>query len=364
MSSSPHTVTRDKNQTLSVFFTNIRSIIPKRTALHSVLEDNSSDIVILTETWLKPDIEDKELFPAHLCYNIFRHDRPSRRGGGVLIAIKKNISSFNICLANHGLEFLCICISTSSSKVILGVCYRPPDCASSFHTELCSVLLNIKNRFPKADMLLFGDFNFPSIDWPNLSPGSSTASKLFLDMCLNLNFTQLVDKPTRSDNILDLVLTTSSDLVKSIHYCDGLSDHKVLHIDLSLPVLMKHPISKIIHDYNKADYASINHELTIFFNHFISKFYCRSVEENWVLFKSKINNLVHMFVPTIHIRSDTTNPWFTKTLLSLGNRKKRLFTKAKRTNTPQAWDAYNSALKAYTSSLRLSKKKILFSRLT
>lgn len=139
-----------------------------------------------------------------------------------------------------------VCICTPSSKVILGVCYRPPDCASSFHTEVCSVLLDIKNRFPKANLLLFGDdFYFPSIDWLNLSPGGSVASKLFFNMWLNLNLTQVVGKPTHWDNVLDLILTTLSDLVKSIPYSDGLSYQNVLHIGLSLPVLIKHSIYKI-----------------------------------------------------------------------------------------------------------------------
>lgn len=239
--------------------------MPKRAELHDVLEDSASDTVILTETWLKPDIEDKEIFPINFNYNVFRHDRSGQRGGGVLIAIKRHISSFGVCVLNNSLEFTCICVCTPSSKIIIGVCYKPPDCASSFHTDLCSLLVDIKGRFPKADMLLFGDFNFPFIDWSKLSSGGTAASKQFLEMCLTLNFTQLVDQPTRADNILDLILTTSPDIVKYIHYCEGLSDHRLLHITLSLPVIVNHPTSKIIQDYNKADYVSINRELTTFF---------------------------------------------------------------------------------------------------
>lgn len=301
--------------------------MPKRDEFHSVLEDSSSDLVILTETWLNPEIEDKELFPRNLDYKVFRHDRHGQRGGGVLIAIKSFISSFDICLANHDLEFTCICVCTPSNKVIVGVCYRPPNCASSFHTDLCSVLLDIRDRFPKADMLLFGDFNFPQIDWSNLSSVGSATSAHFLDMCLTLNLTQLVDKPTRLGNILDLILTTSPDLVKCIQYCDGLSDHRLLHVDLSLPTLTKHPISKTIHDYNKADYISINRELAIFFDNYVVHFHLRSVEENWTLFKTKMNHLVKMFVPTVRVRTDLGNPWFIKTLLSLRNKKKKTFCK-------------------------------------
>lgn len=77
-------------------------------------------------------------------------------------------------------------------------------------------------------------------------------------MCLTLNFTQSFDQLICSDNIFELILTTSPAIIKSIHYCDGLSDHKLLLIDLSLPVFAKYPISKIIYDYNGADYWPIN----------------------------------------------------------------------------------------------------------
>lgn len=53
---------------LSTSFTNIRSIFPKRTELCSYLQDSNSDILMLTETWLHPDIRDDEilLIPAIL----------------------------------------------------------------------------------------------------------------------------------------------------------------------------------------------------------------------------------------------------------------------------------------------------------
>lgn len=74
-----------------------------------------------------------------------------------------------------------------------------------------------------------------------------------------------------------------------------------------------------------------------------------------MLFKTKMNELVKIFVPTIRIRTDSTNPWLTKTLLSLRNRKKRPFAKAKRVDTTEVWEAYNSCLREYTRSLKLSK---------
>ena len=50
------------------------------------------DVVIVTETWLTPDILDKEIPPSG--FNLYRCDRPgTKRGGGVLVAIKTVIKS-------------------------------------------------------------------------------------------------------------------------------------------------------------------------------------------------------------------------------------------------------------------------------
>lgn len=51
----------------------------------------SPEILVFTETWLSPDIINSELFLNN--YRVYRTDRVNRRGGGVLLAMKKSISS-------------------------------------------------------------------------------------------------------------------------------------------------------------------------------------------------------------------------------------------------------------------------------
>ena len=54
------------------------------------------DVIILTETWLNEDFLTPTIFDCNM-YNVFRKDRCTKttrlkRGGGVLIAIRSNIS--------------------------------------------------------------------------------------------------------------------------------------------------------------------------------------------------------------------------------------------------------------------------------
>ena len=53
-------------------------------------------------------------------------------------------------------------------------------------------------------MIVCGDFNYTCINW-NLVHASMTSGQMFLDAILDSYLVQVVNKPTRGDNSLDLV---------------------------------------------------------------------------------------------------------------------------------------------------------------
>ena len=75
--------------TLNISSFNARSIVNKRLELQSHVALMNPDIIAITETWLHEGIADNEILPSS--YNVLRNDRGSR-GGGVLLAVKSNIS--------------------------------------------------------------------------------------------------------------------------------------------------------------------------------------------------------------------------------------------------------------------------------
>ena len=68
---------------------NARSLLPKVDELIANLSVNSVNLVAVTETWLNDDIEDNLV--SIRGYNIFRRDRPHRRGGGVCVHLSEHI---------------------------------------------------------------------------------------------------------------------------------------------------------------------------------------------------------------------------------------------------------------------------------
>ena len=72
---------------------NARSLLPKVDELIANLSVNTINLVAVTETWLNDDIEDNLV--SIRGYNIFRRDRPHRRGGG-FVYISLSISMLSV----------------------------------------------------------------------------------------------------------------------------------------------------------------------------------------------------------------------------------------------------------------------------
>ena len=68
---------------------NCRSIYNKALEFWNLVDTYSPDIIIRTESWLREEIGNTEIFRAD--FTTFRRDRHTR-GGGVFICVKKNLT--------------------------------------------------------------------------------------------------------------------------------------------------------------------------------------------------------------------------------------------------------------------------------
>lgn len=168
----------------------------------------------------------------------------------------------------------------------------------------------------------------------------------------------MVNQPTRGSNILDLILTSAPETVNTMLNIDGFSDHCLLQVTLNIQPPFSGIEHKKIRDYNKANYSKINSELETFYNDiFLPSSSRRDVNDNWMLYRDKLCALANHYIPLVSVKNDKTNPWFTKSIRQLRNKKKRLYRAAKRLGTSSAWEAYKNVLKIYCSTIKSAKQK-------
>ncbi|GBL95000.1 hypothetical protein AVEN_187508-1 [Araneus ventricosus] len=141
---------------------NVRGLRTKTVEFFSSVE---YDVICVTETWLCEGIDSWHLFDDR--YLVYRKDRgsssnSSRRGGGVLVAIKRCLSSRKLDVPGLDLEAIWISVKLNhSKKMFLCVVHFPP----SSHVDTYVKFFYCFEGFEFFDKILIcGDFNLSIYD--------------------------------------------------------------------------------------------------------------------------------------------------------------------------------------------------------
>ncbi|XP_072042942.1 uncharacterized protein [Amphiura filiformis] len=184
-----------------LFLTNARSLMNKFDELEILLKQtdiNPIDIAVVTETW-QPDRVDND-FLAVDGFNLFTTTRIEKRGGGVAVYSNENIPVETLPDIKVPDELECIWLRArphrlprAVSAIVICAVYIPPE--SPYQDLLIEHILTtldtLKSQHPELGIVILGDFNRL-----NINP-----------LCRAHSLKQVVDKPTRNDAILDLIIT-------------------------------------------------------------------------------------------------------------------------------------------------------------
>ena len=201
-----------------------------------------------------------------------------------------------------------------------------------------------------SNIILTGDFNFPSISWCNgsgqlsLYPPTygSELNNLFLDVVNDVGLEQFAPSPTRRESILDLVFYTYSN-ISDLSIIPGMFDHEavVFCVDMESKTTYN-KIEQKATLYHTANLESIKGDLSSFQTSFLeSDPYSRSVEQNWCDHKNAITVTVSKNVPHKTIHSHTTSlPWINKEIKRNMRKHKRLYIRTRKRNSSEDWNVY------------------------
>ena len=174
-----------------------------------------------------------------------------------------------------------------------------------------------------------------------------------LDLFDHHSLSQCVKEPTRNSNILDLVLTTSPDLIKSTIVCEGMSDHDLVITELDLKIKPPKKKPRKIFLFKRADVDRLRENISSNLE-VLRHTECESASELddlWIKFKSTILDAVEQNVPSKNMSGRWHVPWLTPCLKRAIRKKQRLYRKAKQLQAHESWAKFKNFRKATKSKL-------------
>ncbi|KAG0702385.1 hypothetical protein GWK47_002865 [Chionoecetes opilio] len=204
-------------------------------------------IISLTETHLTEEIREAEIkIPNFVPY---RTDRPKqKKKGGVITYVDDHFAARTQVLhseSNLYTESLVLYIK-DLDWVYINI-YRPPACPTNkFNDQLTKIREEINSLPPPMPtIMLTGDLNFPFIDWEleSVYGGEGdmrTQAEAVLNFAEDFCLQQVINTPTRGDNILDIVMINNDDLLHNITVNKtNLSDHNIITLTTSVSTNMQ-----------------------------------------------------------------------------------------------------------------------------
>ena len=341
---------------LNCFFVNARGLRSKIDILQEYASVYNLDIIGIVETFTNKDIPSAEI--AIDGYKIYRKDRDEIKdckGGGVVLYVKDKIVSYE-CeeLNKYKCESVwCKLKINEKSDITIGVCYR----SQAISDNEIEILFEAISKASQGHVLIMGDFNYPKIDWDNLE-ADSYGSK-FRDLVLDNFLVQHVSEPTRGNNILDLILTSQTEMVEGvkIHEHIGNSDHNIIMWKLVTDVA-RTKMSKVYRQYHKCNYEDMKRWLgEIDWN---EEFKNLDVNAKWDRFCVKLHEAVEQFVPVGTKRNSKFPKWSDKSTRAARRHKIKMWNQYKETKHYFDYQKYKKAQNLATKVYRKAKLRFEF----
>ena len=151
----------------------------------------------------------------------------------------------------------------------------------------------------------------------------------------SLNLQQMIEFPTREDNILDLLLTDTPSLISDSYSAPGLSDHHVVVVKHQLKATINKKAEREAPLFHKAKWEDMNDELKLFAEGYLaSSPRERSITTNWTSIKAAILKAIKNHVPHKKIGKRFNLPFMNRDIKRKINRRKRVHKRAVKYKRP------------------------------
>ena len=362
---------------LKLISLNVRNLYPHLDECYVRFKD--FDIICLSETWLNKSYTDEmSSMPG---FDLLRLDRENgiilnkagkpKRGGGLAIYVKKDLSKFTKILGelssvSHNLEQLWISIEKPnvSTKIIANI-YRPPNSKlPECLKELSNSATNAQDLF-KHELVIVGDFNV------NYNLRHSAAFKQLKNFERNFNLLQLINTSTRQNGrsknatCLDLIFTNMNHIISSGTLDISISDH--LPVFLIKKKQKQKSTSSFIKARSFSNYNKQSFQEDLLYHSRWVDFWDLDKDkpaEMWEIMLEVIQDCAdhHCPIKNMKVRDDTPY-WLTRDILSELDHKEYLFKRAKAQNTTESWDLFRAKKNEVKKLLNTAKENYVKNKL-
>lgn len=365
-------MTNNLTTNLTFYYQNCRGLRTKLNTLYMNILVECYDIIILTETWLIPEIPDSLFIDSR--YIVFRCDRDristgKKEGGGVLVAVRCGLpvtrrllpvprdsdpSLTNNSQIDHNIDYVVIDIQNNHEKLLLCALYIPPNQSYDTYKTFLNSLSNTITSQNYSYFYVVGDFNIPSLEWisgdhpgaltPQLSRDSSCIDKYIVNLLNYLNAYQYNILKNDKGRTLDLFITNSLTCtcevpLKCLVPVDPFHPIFLVNVSLNIDFRLMSRNSAPRHRFTEANYAIINEAISDINWHDILQ--NLPIDDAVEIFYENIYRIIKQYVPARPTKNNDFPIWFTKPLIHIFKNKNNAWIKWKKYKNHSDYETFS-----------------------
>ena len=196
-------------------------------------------------------------------------------------------------------EVIAATLLHGDQKTIICSIYRPPTTDITYLQNLISILKDLTHANPATPIWVGEDLNLLNIEWSSNSITDNRYPIILCDQILDFvsdyGYSQIVQSPTRNNNILDIFLTNQPLFIESYEVIPGISDHEVVSVSSLTSISLIKPKSRNIILWHNANFEVINNHIAQFADTFFNAYdHNTPVNILWDEFKTLCKSCIDM----------------------------------------------------------------------
>ena len=176
--------------------------------------------------------------------------------------------------------------------------------------------------------IIEGDLNLPQVDWRGVTEGTSVTQAFINRLVWENVFTQVVDKPTRRDSLLDVYLIRPDNTLISCSTGQGISDHCGVLLEVEWSGCGDGTKEeRTVPMYHKTNFIGPQKFLWKKFPAWANN--GNSVEDIWKIFKSIVMEGIEVFVPHKTLKQNPDPEFYNKEVKRLKRKDRKAYSRRK-----------------------------------